>query len=203
MREDEGLRRECLDRVVVNGTWRTKFEKGPCFVLEAIGSDHTPLLLKFEISDHIGLKPFRFDERWLLHPQLEEIVKTWGGKWKFCYKLVKELQSRVNEFADVPGNYLGLPILRGKSKVHLVVEKVKKKDSEVAEKVLIRGRERGSSTVMGAGNGSTTRVWDDRWLKDLPDAPDWCSLPILENIHFIRNLCESTVADGFQGKLLE
>ncbi|KAK4274919.1 hypothetical protein QN277_018078 [Acacia crassicarpa] len=76
MREGEGLIRECLDRVVVNAVWKTQFQSGLCCVLQAIGSDHTPLLLDLEPKESVTPKSLGFDERWLMHPKLEEIVKA-------------------------------------------------------------------------------------------------------------------------------
>jgi hypothetical protein len=72
---------ELLDRVLVSPSWEEKFPLVCVSTLSSELSDHTPILIK------TGDKPrvptiFRFENCWLLRPELKSVV---GGVWKKTY----------------------------------------------------------------------------------------------------------------------
>jgi hypothetical protein len=48
-------------------------------ILLAVGSDHWPIIIKFEIQIDTNAKPFRFEKLWLNHLNFAINIKTW---WK-------------------------------------------------------------------------------------------------------------------------
>lgn len=74
-REGDDFIRERLDRAISNCSWKSAFPYGHCKVLEAIGSDHCPLLICKDSNDKLTPALFRFDLRWLSHPDYEALIK--------------------------------------------------------------------------------------------------------------------------------
>lgn len=79
-REGSHFIRERLDRAISNCSWKNSFPNGHCKVLEAIGSDHCPLLICKDSNDKIAPFLFRFDLKWLSHPDYDNFIKNkWTG----------------------------------------------------------------------------------------------------------------------------
>ncbi|KAH7863457.1 hypothetical protein Vadar_017734 [Vaccinium darrowii] len=77
-REGEGFIQERLDRVLVSPSWRTRFPHAAVEHLDAIGSDHSALLLQLLRFESPSRAPFRFDARWV---QEEELIPVIQGAW--------------------------------------------------------------------------------------------------------------------------
>ncbi|KAH7853523.1 hypothetical protein Vadar_003559 [Vaccinium darrowii] len=77
-REGEGFIQERLDRVLVSPSWRTRFPHATVEHLDAIGSDHSALLLQLQSIDSQRRAPFKFDARWV---QEEELTPVIQGAW--------------------------------------------------------------------------------------------------------------------------
>lgn len=79
-REGGNFIRERLDRAISNCSWKNSFPNGHCKVLQAIGSDHCPLLVRKDSNDKLAPFLFRFDLKWLTHPKYDNfITNKWTG----------------------------------------------------------------------------------------------------------------------------
>lgn len=121
--------RERLDRVVSSIEWRTKFDNSGVIHLNALRSDHAPILLNLYL-DHPNLpKPFRFQEIWTRDPSCGNVIKrAWEcnnsnvdrisigkriintartlSKWNkesfgFCKNRICDLEDKINRLQSI------------------------------------------------------------------------------------------------------
>ncbi|KAH7862199.1 hypothetical protein Vadar_001358 [Vaccinium darrowii] len=87
-RDGEGQIQERLDRALASPFWRTKFSQATIEHVNAVGSDHSALILHLNPYEIHRRAPFRFDARWVQEEEVDSIVKTaWAtsvpGSWLF------------------------------------------------------------------------------------------------------------------------
>ncbi|KAH0718402.1 hypothetical protein KY285_014433 [Solanum tuberosum] len=63
--ENDGIIQERLDRVLVSPNWRIKFENENVQHIETEASDHSSLMLSFDMDPIRKKKRFYFDRRWI------------------------------------------------------------------------------------------------------------------------------------------
>lgn len=82
-REGSHRIREWLDRAVANAAWIDKFPSLVVLHKLMIGSDHCPVVITLEPTDHRGRKQFSFEKLWLDKQECGEIVRsTWSTEQK-------------------------------------------------------------------------------------------------------------------------
>nr|KYP40877.1 hypothetical protein KK1_037764 [Cajanus cajan] len=64
-----------LDRVLVSESWSAHWGAGYVEVIPRDVSDHCPLILKHKVLNW-GPKPFRFNNCWLSHSGIEDVVRS-------------------------------------------------------------------------------------------------------------------------------
>ncbi|KAH7864775.1 hypothetical protein Vadar_033674 [Vaccinium darrowii] len=74
-REGEGFIQERLDRVLVSPSRRTRFSHARVEHLDAIGSDHSALLLHLHGTYSQFRAPFRFDARWAQEEDIGSVIQ--------------------------------------------------------------------------------------------------------------------------------
>lgn len=65
-----------LDRTLVNPHWLVYYPDTLLHHLPRISSDHSPILLDLQIQALTSNAPFKFENKWLLHPSFFEVVKA-------------------------------------------------------------------------------------------------------------------------------
>lgn len=91
---------ERLDRALCNAGWRTLHGEAFVQVLTRVDfSDHHPLLLKLNKSfSHGNNRHFRFESRWLTHPNLKEVIReSWNKE--------AQIQMALNDLSHVLGEW--------------------------------------------------------------------------------------------------
>ncbi|MCI42672.1 endonuclease/exonuclease/phosphatase family protein, partial [Trifolium medium] len=70
-----------LDRAMANVEWLQMFQEVRLLNLVATKSDHSPIMLnRFKGEKHGRHRRFRFENIWLLEPDIAEVVKEgWQG----------------------------------------------------------------------------------------------------------------------------
>ncbi|KAH7847153.1 hypothetical protein Vadar_022585 [Vaccinium darrowii] len=79
-RDGEGQIQERLDRALASPSWRTRFSQATIEHVNAVGSDHSALILHLNPSEIHRWAPFRFDARWVQDEEVDSIVKTVWAK---------------------------------------------------------------------------------------------------------------------------
>ena len=67
--------KERLDRAFVNLKWQEKFPKMQVFNLQAVGSDHSPIVVDTEYNDKKTQKAFRFEVGWVDYEECERMIR--------------------------------------------------------------------------------------------------------------------------------
>ena len=68
-----------LDRIIINTEWEQMFPKSFIKVLPRDVSDHSPLVINFDLKMDVVYRPFKFELCWLLRPDLNNVVcKVWN-----------------------------------------------------------------------------------------------------------------------------
>ncbi|XP_075665634.1 uncharacterized protein LOC142635339 [Castanea sativa] len=76
-KQGEAFVQERLDRACATIVWRELFPQATVRHLQALYSDHDPILLTLQRETHNGRRkkfPKRFEERWATHPECESII---------------------------------------------------------------------------------------------------------------------------------
>jgi len=74
------LVKECLDRAMCSMEWRLLFPAAKVFVLPAIGSDHSPLIINSSASYKASKKFFTFEVFWNEDKECSELIsKAWNS----------------------------------------------------------------------------------------------------------------------------
>lgn len=99
---------EKLDRAMVSSAWMDLFPHSTLRNLMAASSDHSPILVATETHSYVFKKRhFRFENSWLIEPELEMVVENGWTKENEEPVLVKlkncteELERGERLFADV------------------------------------------------------------------------------------------------------
>lgn len=73
--------KKCLDRMLMNLSWRLNFNEVDIHHLPFFKSDHRPLLIKFEAhpTPNQHRRPFQFEAAWLTHDDFDRVLLTLGG----------------------------------------------------------------------------------------------------------------------------
>ncbi|CAN1320645.1 hypothetical protein LINPERPRIM_LOCUS31782 [Linum perenne] len=79
---DIGKTRSRLDRGLANTTWRIEFDQASIPHESIIGSDHGPLILNTNPTQHHNLPPFRFNTRWLSIPTPGHLTSQPRKRWR-------------------------------------------------------------------------------------------------------------------------
>ncbi|KAJ1389959.1 Ribonuclease H domain [Sesbania bispinosa] len=92
--------KECLDRVLCNGSWRMLLEEASVYHLPTLKSDHKPLLIKMKNDQTMcySNRPFRFVAAWLADSSFNQVVKeAWRVEGSWTSK-VKTFQSKAMDW---------------------------------------------------------------------------------------------------------
>lgn len=79
--------KKCLDRMLVNISWRLRFTEVEVHHLPFFKSDHRHLLVKFENhpSSNRHRRPFRFEAAWLTHQDCNRVIKDAWDPHLSCF----------------------------------------------------------------------------------------------------------------------
>lgn len=101
--------RQRLDRAIVNPQWRVKFPNGTLLHLPPGGSDHCPILVRYEDRHPPKISRFIFDSRWASKDACDRIVaECWsrdirGSRWfriqqkiKLCRQKIRNWRAKNN-----------------------------------------------------------------------------------------------------------
>ncbi|XP_026459090.1 uncharacterized protein LOC113359715 [Papaver somniferum] len=67
--------RSRLDRALVISQWLHHYNHSKLFHLDAIGSDHLPILLVTNTTSHQGKRPFRYFKCWFKDPTCQQVIR--------------------------------------------------------------------------------------------------------------------------------
>jgi hypothetical protein len=82
-------------------------------ILLKAGSDHWPVQFWIDTIATPKLKPFRFQKFWLIHPDFQEVARTWwtnaeiqqGAKMFYFHQRIKNFKQQVRKWnKEVFGN---------------------------------------------------------------------------------------------------
>jgi len=94
-----------IDRALVSSTWQNMFANAVLQTLVAPISDHTPLLLQLDpIPWRQPHHSFKFNNSWLLEPDLVELVKTNWAQYPST-NLIAKLQYCVDDMTTWSRNF--------------------------------------------------------------------------------------------------
>jgi hypothetical protein len=72
---------EKLDRVLISNSWESEFPLCNLRKIPRYMSDHNPLIVRTDLSQQIGSRPFCFENSWLQHAEFKSKVKEiWDRK---------------------------------------------------------------------------------------------------------------------------
>lgn len=99
-----------IDRVLVSHDWLDCWANLSLWVLSRTVSDHCPLVVRYNCVDW-GLRPFRFNNHWLLHKDFQKLVE---GYWRnsevtgwMTYILKEKLKGLKNLIKDWSREHYG------------------------------------------------------------------------------------------------
>lgn len=103
-----GNTRKRLDRALCNLDWRLRFEEIVINHLPKLKSDHSPLLMNFDIRRQMNRRrrPFRFEAIWLTHPSFNNLIlDNWRPNQASFPSQLRELQGTLKQWnQEVFGN---------------------------------------------------------------------------------------------------
>ena len=72
---------EKLDRVLVSSSWESEFPLCNLRKIPRYMSDHNPLIVRTDLSQNIGSRPFCFENSWLQHAEFSlRVREIWNRK---------------------------------------------------------------------------------------------------------------------------
>jgi hypothetical protein len=98
-RRDGNFTQERLDRAVANSEWCSRFNHVRVQVLEAIASDHNPILVLFNeelVESGPSRRAFKFEAKWQLDTECHEISKAAWEREVVESNQLREVQDRLS-----------------------------------------------------------------------------------------------------------
>lgn len=112
-----------LDRVLVNSLWLASFPNPTTHHLPRLSSDHNPILLNHTKPTPASHAPFKFENKWLIHPTFLEVVSsslasTFVGNPQFILaQKLKALKQTLKLWSKTTYGKIHRNILLAKTKV--------------------------------------------------------------------------------------
>jgi len=123
-----------LDRSICNQLWMDMCSSITCSTILKVRSDHHPILLDFQASQHKFTSQFKFMRMWTLHEDCRNIVaSSWSNVFMGCpmYVLSKKLQLLKANLKVWNKSVFG--------NVHQLVKEAENKLHDVQQKINIEG----------------------------------------------------------------
>ncbi|XP_060195451.1 uncharacterized protein LOC132624737 [Lycium barbarum] len=93
-----------LDRILINDDWAQKLQNNLVRHLARTGSDHRPLLFKFNDDQHCSIKYFKFLNFWINQPDFcQTVEKSW--KEQVRGNAMWTLQVKLKRLGRVPSHW--------------------------------------------------------------------------------------------------